>query len=91
MKMLSGLFPIQTNSLISFHHQYNVLLHQCTTFKELLSDVPSVDIIENALHSHIYTPSPILVLTVECCYYSCSSVVVHQQLQLNKKNNNITK
>ena len=35
--MLSGLFPINTNSLISFHEQYNVLLHQGTTFKELLS------------------------------------------------------
>ena len=30
-------FPINTNSLISFHEQYSVLLHQGTTFKELLS------------------------------------------------------
>ena len=37
MEMLSGLFPIQTNSLISFHKQSSVLLHQGTTFKELLS------------------------------------------------------
>ena len=35
--MLSGLFPIQTNSLISFHKQSSVLLHQGITFKELLS------------------------------------------------------
>ena len=35
--MLSGLFPINTNSLISFQEQYSVLLHQGTTFKELLS------------------------------------------------------
>ena len=31
------LFPINTNSLISFHKQYSVLLCQGTTFKELLS------------------------------------------------------
>ena len=37
MKMLSALFPIQTNSLLSFHDQSSVLLHQGTTFKELLS------------------------------------------------------
>ena len=37
MEMLSGLFAIQTNSLISFHEQSSVLLHQGTTFKELLS------------------------------------------------------
>ena len=37
MEMLLGLFPINTNSLISFHEQYSVLLHQGTTFKELLS------------------------------------------------------
>ena len=36
MEMLSGLFPINTNSLISFHEQYSVLLHIGTTFKELL-------------------------------------------------------
>ena len=35
MKMQSGLFHIQTNSLISFHDQYSVLLHQCTTVNEL--------------------------------------------------------
>ena len=37
IEMLSGLFPIQTNSLISCHEQSSVLLHQPTTFKELLS------------------------------------------------------
>ena len=37
MEMLSGLFPIQTDSLISFHQQSSILLHQGTTFKELLS------------------------------------------------------
>ena len=37
MEMLSGLFPIQTNLLISFQEQSSVLLHQGTTFKELLS------------------------------------------------------
>ena len=62
MKMLSGLLPIHTNSLISFHEQSSVLLHQCTTFKELLADVSSVDTIENALHRQIETPSPFLLL-----------------------------
>ena len=37
MQMLSGLLPINTSSLISFHKQYSVLLHQGTTFKALLS------------------------------------------------------
>ena len=37
IEMLSGLFLIQTNSLISFHKQSSVLLHQGTTFKKLLS------------------------------------------------------
>ena len=37
MEMLSGLFPIQNNSLVSFHEQSSVLLHQGTSFKELLS------------------------------------------------------
>ena len=37
MQMLSGLFPINTNSLIPFHKHYSVLLHQSTTFKEVLS------------------------------------------------------
>ena len=37
MEMLPGLFPINTNSLICFHKQYSLLLHQGTTFKELLS------------------------------------------------------
>ena len=37
MEMLSGLFPINTNSLISFHKQYSVLLHPGTTSKKLLS------------------------------------------------------
>ena len=32
--MLSGLFPFQTNSLISFHQQSSLLLHQGSTFKE---------------------------------------------------------
>ena len=35
-EMLYRLFSIQTNLLISFHHQSDVLLHQGTTFKELL-------------------------------------------------------
>ena len=48
--MLSALFPIQTNSLISFHEHSSVLLHQCTTVKELLSVLSSVDTIDNALH-----------------------------------------
>ena len=37
MQMLSGLFAIQTNSLISFHEQSRVLLHQGTTFNKLLA------------------------------------------------------
>ena len=37
MQMLSGLLPVNTSSLITFHKQYSVLLHQGTTFKELLS------------------------------------------------------
>ena len=37
MEILSGLFPIQTNSLTSFHQQCGLLLHQGTTFKEPLS------------------------------------------------------
>ena len=35
-------------------------------------------------------PLPVVV-TVECCYSSCSSVIVDQQLKLNKNKNNITK
>ena len=34
--MLYGLCSLQTNLLISFHHQSDALLHQGTTFKELL-------------------------------------------------------
>ena len=84
MKMLSGPFPIQTNSLISFHHQYSVLLHQCTTCKKLLADVSSVDTIENALHRQYINPLPLLVVTVECCYDSvficdCSSTTKAEQ------------
>ena len=48
--MLSVLFTSKTNSLISFHQQSSVLLHQCTTLKELLSVLSSVDTIHNALH-----------------------------------------
>ena len=36
MEILLGLFPLQTNSLICFHQQSGVLLHQGTTFKEQL-------------------------------------------------------
>ena len=50
--MLSALFPIQTNSLISFHEHSSVLLHQCTTLKALLTVLSSVDTIDNALHRH---------------------------------------
>ena len=50
--MLSALFPIQTNSLISFHEHSSVLLHQCTTWKELLSVLSLVDTIDNPLHRH---------------------------------------
>ena len=46
--MLSALFPIETNSLISFNEQSSV----CTTLKELLSVFSSVDTIDNALHRH---------------------------------------
>ena len=35
-EMLYGLCSLQTNLHISFHHQSNVLLHQGTTFEELL-------------------------------------------------------
>ena len=35
-EMLYRLFSLQTNSFISFHCQYDVPLHQGTTFKELL-------------------------------------------------------
>ena len=56
--MLSALFPIQTNSLISFHEQSSVLLHQCTTLKALLSVLSSVDTIDNALHRHPDIPRP---------------------------------
>ena len=35
-EMLYGLCSLQTNLLISFHHQSDVLLHQGTTFEELL-------------------------------------------------------
>ena len=52
MQMLSGLFPINTNSLISFHEQYSVLLHLGTTFKELLSLVFYREIV----HSYIRSP-----------------------------------
>ena len=34
--MLYGLCSLQTNLNISFHHQSDVLLHQGTTFEELL-------------------------------------------------------
>ena len=34
--MLYGLCPLQINLLISFNHQSDVLLHQGTTFEELL-------------------------------------------------------
>ena len=37
MQMLSGLFPINTNSLISSTSSIVYYLHQGTTFKELLS------------------------------------------------------
>ena len=50
--MLSALFTIESNSLISFHQLSSVLLHQCTTLKELLSVISSVDTIDNALHRH---------------------------------------
>ena len=75
-KMLSGLFPINTNSLISFHEQYSVLLHQITTLKELLSLLSSVDTIENALNMQMYPP---------CCYYSLNVVIllVHLWLWIN--------
>ena len=32
----------------------------------------------------------LLLVTAECCWSSCSSVIVDQQLQLNKNNNKIT-
>ena len=35
-EMLSGLCSFQTNLLISFHHQSGILLHQDTSFSELL-------------------------------------------------------
>ena len=35
-EMLYTLFSLHTNLLISFHHKSDVLLHQGTTFKELL-------------------------------------------------------
>ena len=50
--MLSALFPIQTSSLISFHEHSSVLVHQCTTLKQLPSVLSSVDTIDNALHRH---------------------------------------
>ena len=50
--MLSALFTIDTNSLISLHQQSSVLLHKCTTLKELLAVFSSVDTIDNALHRH---------------------------------------
>ena len=54
--MLSALFTIDTNSLISFHQQSSVLLHRCTTWKELLAVLSCVNTNDNALHRHADIP-----------------------------------
>ena len=56
MQMLSGLFAIQTNSLISFHKQSSLLLHQGTTFNKLLALVYHRKDVLAKFHMQTYPP-----------------------------------
>ena len=62
MKMLPELFPIQTNSLISFHHQYSVLLHRMYYFQRTTCRCPLCRHNWECITQPHINPSPFLLL-----------------------------